>query len=135
MAEERAGSGRGWDRVVGLEIESATADEVVGVLDIDPERHMQPAGILHGGVLCGIVETLASVGASINATAAGKMGAAGMENQTSFLRSVRGGTLRGRAVPLHKGRTTHVWEVRITDEQDRLVSRGVVRLVILEQRP
>ena len=104
MADERVPTMSGWDGVVGLEIESATPDEVVGRLEVDPARHMQPLGTLHGGVLCG------------------------------FLRSVEGGVLRARALPLHRGQTTHVWEVRITDEQDRLVSRGVVRLMILEAR-
>jgi 1,4-dihydroxy-2-naphthoyl-CoA hydrolase len=125
---------RGWVEATGLQIVNASGDEVTGTLVVVPEKHMQPFGLLHGGVLCGIVESLASVGAAIYAMEHGKVGSAGMENHTSFLRSVRGGVLTGRAFPLHRGGSTHVWEVHITDEEGRLVARGTVRLAILDKR-
>jgi uncharacterized protein (TIGR00369 family) len=134
VSEFLDGLPRGWVEATGLDIVSASGDEVVGTLVVVPEKHMQPMGLLHGGVLCGMVESLASVGAALYAIEHGKTGSAGMENHTSFLRSVRGGVLTGRAFPLHRGGSTHVWEVHITDEEGRLVSRGTVRLAILENR-
>jgi uncharacterized protein (TIGR00369 family) len=95
---------------------------------------MQPLGLVHGGVYASIAETLASLGAALSAVEAGK-GAAGMENHTSFIRSVTSAaTLTAVAEAVHRGRTTHAWEVRITDEEGRLVARSYVRLAILEQR-
>jgi uncharacterized protein (TIGR00369 family) len=78
-----------------------------------------------------VIETLATLGAALAAIPQGKM-AVGVENHTSFVRAVRSGELRAHAVPLHRGRTLHLWEVRIVDERDRLVARGTVRLAIID---
>jgi uncharacterized protein (TIGR00369 family) len=91
----------------------------------------QPYGIVHGGVYCSIVETLASSGAAINALARNQT-TVGLENSTSFLRAIRGGTLVGTARPLHRGRQTHVWEVTITDDAGRIAATGRVRMICLE---
>ena len=127
---ERFNALPGWDREMGLRITKATADEVTGEWDVEP-RHHQGYGIVHGGVHCGVVETLASIGAGVWATAHGRA-VVGLENATSFLRAVRGGRLRARATPVTRGRTTQVWEVRIVDDADRLVATGRVRLLCLE---
>ncbi|MEQ9324060.1 MAG: PaaI family thioesterase, partial [Polyangiaceae bacterium] len=58
--------------------------------------------------------------------------AVGLENATTFLKAVRDGTLTGRATPLTRGRRTQVWEVRVTDDDDRLVAQGRVRMLCLE---
>ena len=83
------------------------------------DRLKQPLGLVHGGVYATIVETLASSGAALSAMARGQT-TVGLENSTSFLRAMRSGTLIGTARPLHRGRTTQVWEVDITDDQGRL---------------
>ena len=118
---------------IGLVIDSAVKDRVEGHVDIE-ERHTQPMGIVHGGVYCSIVETLASLGAFMTAADTGK-GAAGVENHTSFIRSIGAGNrVTGVAVPIHLGRTMHLWQVEIRDQKERLVARGTVRLAILERR-
>jgi uncharacterized protein (TIGR00369 family) len=122
-----------WVDIMGLKIDSVGPDEVTAHLDVDPERHTQGMGIVHGGVFAGIVETLASLGTAVHVFAEGKT-ASGMENHTSFIRAVRGGRVTARGFPLHRGRTTELWEVQIRDEQDRLVARGTVRMAILEPR-
>jgi len=120
----------GHNTSIGLNFVSVTVDEVVAEIAIGPE-HLQPYGLVHGGVYSAMIETLCSTGAAINALERGQT-TVGQENSTSFLRAVRGGTIRGRAVPIIKGRRSHVWEARIHDDQDRLVAIGRVRLLCLE---
>lgn len=120
----------GWMGAMGLKIVSATLDEVVGELEIGP-AHLQVYGIVHGGVHAGIIETLASVGAALNALADGRS-VVGLENHTSFLRAVRKGTLRAVAKPLSRGRRSQVWEGSVYDDEQRLAASGRVRLLALE---
>jgi 1,4-dihydroxy-2-naphthoyl-CoA hydrolase len=120
----------GWVGTTGLRILRATRDEVVAELEVQP-KHLQAYGIVHGGVHAGVVETLASIGAAIDAMAAGRT-VVGLENHTSFLRAVRSGTLRADAKPLTRGRRSQVWEGSIRDEGGRLVATGRVRLMVLD---
>src|SRR5579859_6556915 len=98
---------------IGLVVESASKERMVGTLEIQP-RHLQPFGIVHGGVYCAIVESLASIGAFLNVADEGKL-VAGIENHTSFLRSISAGRVTGVAVPINIGRTTHLWDVEVRD--------------------
>jgi 1,4-dihydroxy-2-naphthoyl-CoA hydrolase len=120
----------GWVGTTGLRILRATRDEVIAELDVQP-KHMQAYGIVHGGVHAGIVETLASIGAALDAMPAGRT-VVGLENHTSFLRAVRSGTLHADAKPLTRGRRSQVWEGSIRDEAGRLVATGRVRLMVLD---
>lgn len=120
-----------WDRHLGLVVESATVARVTASLDVDPAVHMQPMGLVHGGVWASIGETLASIGAALAVLDEGKT-SAGMENHTSFLRPVTTAQrVTAVAEPIHRGRTTQSWEVRISDAQGRLVARSYVRLAII----
>jgi uncharacterized protein (TIGR00369 family) len=120
----------GWVQNVGLTFVRATAEEVVAELTVGPS-HLQSYGIVHGGVHCGMIETLASVGAALHAWPLGKS-VVGLENSTSFLRAVRAGKLTATGRPLTRGRTSQVWEVSIQDERERLVASGRVRLLCLD---
>lgn len=120
----------GFNRALGLEFTRATADEVTAELTVAPHL-LQPYGLVHGGVYSAMIETLASTGAAINAMAAG-MSVVGLENTTSFLRAVRSGKLHAVAKPLLKGRRSHVWEVKVTDDAGKLCATGRVRLICLE---
>ena len=122
----------GWLRAMGINITSATAEEVKAEVTIGPE-HLQGYGIVHGGVHCGIIESLASIGAALFAIPKGQS-VVGLENNTSFVRAVRPGTkLHAIATPVTRGRRTQVWEAKVLDEQERLVATGRVRLLCLEQ--
>jgi 1,4-dihydroxy-2-naphthoyl-CoA hydrolase len=112
-------------KFLGLEIDSATSDEVVAHWTVKAEL-LQPYGIVHGGVHCGVVETLASLGAALWLDDRGKV--VGVSNSTDFYRAATEGTLRATARPIHRGRSQQVWVVEIVDAQDRLISRGQVRL-------
>ncbi|MBX3184241.1 MAG: PaaI family thioesterase [Polyangiaceae bacterium] len=120
----------GWNHAMGLRFTAASADEVVASWTVGPE-HLQPYGIVHGGVHCGVIEAVCSTGAAVHAMPSGAS-VVGLENQTSFLRAVRGGVLTVRATPLHRGRRSQVWEATVTDEQGRAVAVGRVRLLCLE---
>jgi 1,4-dihydroxy-2-naphthoyl-CoA hydrolase len=120
----------GFNEALGLLFLSVTYDEIVAEIPVTPMFH-QPYGIVHGGVYCSIVETLASTGAALNATAHGDH-AVGLENNTSFLRAVREGRLRAVAIPQSRGRRSHVWSVAITDDDGRAVATGRVRMLCLE---
>ena len=115
---------------MGVTFVRATPDEVVAEWTVGPQ-HLQPYGIVHGGVHSGVIETVASVGAAINAVENGR-GVVGLENHTTFLRAVRRGRLTATAVPLTRGRRSHVWEVAVRDELGKMVATGRVRLLCVE---
>jgi 1,4-dihydroxy-2-naphthoyl-CoA hydrolase len=119
----------GWVEMMGLEILEATPSAVVAQWDVDA-RHLQPHGIVHGGVYASVVETCCSVGA-LSAAPPGKL-IVGVENHTSFLRPVRQGRLTARAVPLHAGRRAQLWECNISDASGRLIATGRLRVVCVE---
>jgi uncharacterized protein (TIGR00369 family) len=121
----------GWVSAMGLRVTSATVEEVQCEWDVD-ERHHQGYGIVHGGVHCGVIETLASIGAHLVAMSRGQR-TVGLENHTSFIRAVRGGRLRGVARPVTAGKTSQVWEGWIYDAEDKLVARGTVRLICIPE--
>ena len=88
----------GYNTVIGLRFVEASPDEFVAELTID-DHHLQPYGLVHGGVYAGMIESLCSTGAALSVWAEGKS-TVSLENTTAFLRAVRSGTLRGTARPL-----------------------------------
>ncbi len=120
----------GWCRAMGVRFVRVGLDEVVAEWTVG-EAHRQAYGIVHGGVHCGVIETLASVGAAMNALKDGRS-VVGLENHTSFIHAVREGTLTAVAVPIMRGRRTQVWEGTVKDERGRVVATGRVRLMVLE---
>ncbi|MPZ73823.1 MAG: hotdog fold thioesterase [Nitriliruptorales bacterium] len=116
----------GFDDLVGLRMIEADGDRVVAELFIE-SKHLQPGGIVHGGLYATLVETTASVGASLWLGPDGV--AMGIANHTDFLRVVGEGRLRAEAVPVERGRTLQLWEVLVTDVQQRPIAHGKVRLM------
>jgi uncharacterized protein (TIGR00369 family) len=88
-----------------LVVDARTEDEVRARLPVT-DAHKQPLGLVHGGVFAIIADTLT--------------GARVISNQTSFLRPITGGTIHATARRRHRGRTTAVWEVDISDDEGRL---------------
>jgi 1,4-dihydroxy-2-naphthoyl-CoA hydrolase len=116
--------------LLGLEVIHEADGTVRGILPIR-EVLQQPYGIVHGGVYCAMVETLASHAAARVAFADGNI-VVGVSNATDFLRATREGVLEGLAEPVHLGRTQHLWQVRIWRQEDgKTVARGQVRLQVL----
>ena len=116
----------GFDGLYGLEILTASDEEVSAQVRVRAEL-LQPAGLVHGGVFASIAESIASL-ATWWAVQADGRSAQGLSNQTSFLRPILQGTIHATARRRHRGRTTWVWEVEITDDQERLCA--LVRMTI-----
>ena len=120
--EDKLKTVTGWVKEMGIVILAASPDEVSCEWEVG-DKHRQPYGIVHGGVHCGVVETLASIGAALVAQPRGQR-AVGLENSTTFIRAVRSGKLHGVARPVTRGRSSQVWEAWIRDEKDQLVAQG-----------
>src|SRR5215510_9386089 len=120
----------GFNITLGLTFTRASPDEVACEVPVGPHL-TQPYGLVHGGVYSSIVETLASCGAALFAMPQG-LAPVGVENATSFLRAVRSGKLLGVARPLHRGRTTQVWEVEVRGDDGKLAATGRVRMMCLD---
>ena len=122
----------GWVQAMGITITHATKDEVRAELVVG-QQHLQGYGIVHGGVHCGLIESLASMGAFLVARERGQH-VVGLENSTSFIRAVRtGARLRAVATPVTRGRQTQVWQAQVIDDEDRIVATGRVRLLCLAE--
>lgn len=117
----------GFDSLIGLRFDQVTRDGVSASFEVKPELQ-QPYGILHGGVLCSVVETVGSVSGA--AWYGGPV--VGTSNHTNFIRATRSGRLTARSTPIHRGKSQQLWDVDITDEQDRLVAKGQLRLANLD---
>lgn len=116
------------DKTLGIEFEEIGADHIVATMPVLP-RVCQPFGFLHGGASVALAESVASIGANVSSEP-GKA-AFGLEINANHVRPIREGTLRAIGTPLHKGKTTQVWNIRIEDENERLIciSRCTVALV------
>ncbi|HWF54909.1 MAG TPA: PaaI family thioesterase [Solirubrobacteraceae bacterium] len=108
----------GFDGLYGLVITELSDEHVAGEVPVRPEL-MQPAGLVHGGVYAAIAESLASLATARVVVAEGRT-AQGLSNQTSFLRPITAGTIHARGLRKHRGRTTWVWEIEMSDDQERL---------------
>ena len=115
---------------VGIEIVEYGPDYLKGRMMVD-ERTRQPAGVLHGGMSIVLAETLASWGAAY-AVDSSRFHCVGQEINANHIRAVSSGWVYGIAKPLHLGRKSHVWEVQIRDEREKLVCVSRVTISVLD---
>jgi uncharacterized protein (TIGR00369 family) len=111
---------------LGLRFIDVTGSRVEAELDATEDHHT-PWGILHGGVYCTAIESVASVGASVAVREHGRF-AVGLDNVTDFVRAHRIGRLRIVAQAVHQGRTGQLWTADVIRDDGKLVARGRVRL-------
>ena len=116
----------GFDGLYGLQVIALSDEEVRAEVPIRDELR-QPAGLVHGGVFASIAEATTSM-ATWYAVQDQGLSAQGLSNQTSFLRPILEGTIHAVARRRHRGRTTWVWEVEISDDEARLCA--LVRMTI-----
>lgn len=114
---------------LGIELLEVSPERVVATMPVN-EATRQPVGILHGGASVALAETVASVG-TYNLIDHENQQAVGLEINANHIRGKRDGIVTAIGVPLHKGRTTMVWDIKITDEDDKLicVSRCTIAVV------
>ena len=123
-AADYTGSG-GFDEFLGVEVVELTGDRCVMRIEVSPQL-LQPWGILHGGVHCSLIESVASVGAAVWYGDRGTV--VGVNNSTNFLRAVRAGVVTYVGTPIQQGRTQQLWVVEGRTEDGKLVAQGQVRL-------
>ncbi len=123
-----------FDNELGLRYIELSPDGARAQLEVKPQL-LQPMGLVHGGVYCSMIESMASVSAYTWLAEHGGGDVVGVNNNTDFLRSIGSGMVYGAAEPIHRGRRQQLWLVTITDDNDRVVARGQVRLQNLEAQP
>ena len=106
-----------FDALYGLQVQDISEEEVTATVPVR-DQVKQPMGLVHGGLYASIAESLASMATAMAVAKDGKM-AMGLSNATSFLRPITEGTVHATARRLHRGRTTWIWDVEITDDQGR----------------
>jgi uncharacterized protein (TIGR00369 family) len=116
------------DSLYGLEYGETTLDRMTATCPVTP-KVLQPYGIVHGGVFCAMAETITSVGTHLGVQDAGNI-AVGMSNNMNFLRPITTGTIHAEAKPRHRGRTTWIWDVEITNDDGALCAIGRVTIAV-----
>ena len=116
---------------LGIEFTEVGPDFVRGTMPVDHRTH-QPFGVLHGGASVAFAETLGSAAANFCVDPE-RQYCVGLDINANHVRPVREGTVTGTARPLHRGRTTQVWEIHIRDARKRLVCVSRLTLAVLEQ--
>jgi len=118
---------------IGIEVTEVSKDRVVATMPVHGPTK-QPAGLLHGGASVVLAETVASVG-SMNLVDAETEAAVGLEINANHIRGMRKGSVQAVGTPLHVGRTTHVWEIQITDETTgKLICTSRCTIAVVKQK-
>ena len=122
-------SGKTLNALIGLQFTAIGPDFLQAELPVDERTH-QPYGLLHGGASAALIETLGSVASYILVARTGQH-AVGIEINANHVRGITEGKVIGTVRALHIGRTTHVWEVRIHNNKQQLISAGRLTAAIV----
>ena len=117
---------------LGIEILEIGDDYLLGRMPVDARTH-QPFGLLHGGASVVLAETLGSLASTMVLDIASGQMPVGIEINANHVRGVRSGWVYGRATPINIGRTIHVWDIKITDENDRLVCSSKLTTMVIKK--
>jgi 1,4-dihydroxy-2-naphthoyl-CoA hydrolase len=117
---------------LGMQFTEIGNNYLVATMPVD-ERTKQPYGILHGGASVALAETLGSVGSALIINAE-KQIAVGLEINANHIRSVKNGIVTGKATPIHLGSSTHIWEIKITTPDNKLVCISRLTVAILQKK-
>lgn len=118
--------------LIGIEFTAAGDDFIEAKMPVDKRTH-QPFGLLHGGASVALAETLGSVAATCCVDTA-RHYCVGLEINANHIRGVRTGVVKGTTRPIHVGRKTQVWEVRIVNEKEQLVCVSRITMAVLEKK-
>ncbi len=117
---------------LGIEFNNIGSDFIEATMPVD-SRTKQPMGLLHGGANVVLAETLGSIASSLTIDTA-KFACVGLEINANHLKSVRDGKVRGVAKPIHLGKSTQVWEIKIFNEENQLCCISRITMAILEKK-
>jgi len=121
-----------WDvglvKHLGIEFVETGKDKIIGKLRVRSEL-LTTTGTLHGGTLMAFADTIGAAGTVMNLEKG--QNTATLESKTNFFAACRSGVVRAEAIPLHRGKRTHVWQTRITDEAGKLLSLTIQTQIIL----
>jgi 1,4-dihydroxy-2-naphthoyl-CoA hydrolase len=117
--------------LIGIEFLEIGENYVTARMPVDSRTH-QPFGILHGGASVVLAESTGSMAAFLSLPDPLKQRAVGLDINANHIRAVKSGWVYARAVPIHIGRTTHVWEIKITTEDDKLVCISRLTMAIID---
>ena len=106
-----------FDALYGLEVHDFSDEEITASVPVR-DAIKQPMGLVHGGIYAAMAESLASMATAMAVAPEGRQ-AVGLSNATSFMRPITEGTVHATARRLHRGRTTWIWDVEITDDAGR----------------
>ncbi len=115
---------------LGIEFTAYGDDFLTARMPVDHRTH-QPMKLLHGGASVVLAETLGSVASYLSVPDPTRQKVVGLEVNANHIRAVREGEVIGKVTAIHKGRTTHVWEIRITTTDDKLVCISRLTVAIL----
>ncbi|MFD1140528.1 hotdog fold thioesterase [Larkinella insperata] len=118
---------------LGIELVELGDGFLTARMPVDHRTH-QPFGILHGGASVVLAETLGSVASVMQLEDPNRQRAVGLEINANHVRSVKEGWVYGKVTPIHLGRTTHIWDIRITDEAGKLVCISRLTVAVIEGR-
>lgn len=116
---------------LGIEFVELGERHISAKMPVDSRTH-QPMGLLHGGASAALAETLGSVGSSLLVDWE-KYNCVGLEINANHIKSARSGYVIGKATPIHIGRRTHVWDIRITNEDDALICISRLTVAVFEK--
>lgn len=117
---------------IGIQFSEIGEDYLKATMPVDHRTH-QPYGLLHGGASAALAETLGSVSSALVIDQE-KFICVGIEINANHVRSVRSGMVEGTCTPIHIGATTHVWDIRIHDERNKLVCVSRLTVAILKKK-
>lgn len=117
---------------LGIEFTEVGEDYLVAKMPVDRRTH-QPMGLLHGGASVALAETLGSVAATLTVDPS-LQHCVGLEINANHIKSVRSGFVYGKTTPVHIGKKTQVWEIRITDDQHQLICISRITLAVIDKR-
>ncbi len=117
---------------LGIKVLELSKEKIVATMPVDRRTH-QPYGLLHGGASVALAETVASIGGMFLVMDKGQW-VVGQEINANHVRSVKSGLVTAIGIPLHQGRTSQIWEIKIVDEDKKLVCISRCTLAVLEPR-
>ena len=117
---------------LGIEFSETGKDFISGKMPVDHRTH-QPMGLLHGGASVVLAETLGSVGSYLCVDQT-KQYCVGLEINANHIKAVREGYVYGKAFLLHAGKKTHIWDIRITNEQNELVCISRLTVAVIDKK-